>query len=115
MMVQSLIKSLGDSDFSRSDRGVPSPLLLPVIPPPHHNHHDPHSKEVSMNAEASYGEASKTRKKNDGKRREMSNVEKGMIIAFVVIFGVIFVEFQGMRGEHCASRQLRMGGMARGT
>ena len=28
-------------------------------------------------------------KKIDGKRREMSNVEKGMIIAFFVIFGVI--------------------------
>ena len=88
-MVQSLIKSLGDSDFQPQGPGVPSPLLLPVIPPPHHNHHDPHAKEVSRNAEASDGEASKTRKKIDGKRREMSNVEKGMVIAFVVIFGVI--------------------------
>jgi len=31
----------------------------------------------------------KYQKKIDGKRRELSNVEKGMIIAFFVIFGVI--------------------------
>jgi hypothetical protein len=31
----------------------------------------------------------KYQKKCDGKRRELSNVEKGMIIAFFVIYGVI--------------------------
>jgi hypothetical protein len=31
----------------------------------------------------------KYEKKIDGKRREMSNVKKGMIIAFFVVFGVI--------------------------
>ena len=87
--IQPLIKSLGDSDFQPQRPGGSITTLLPVIPPPHHNHHDPHTKEVSRNAEASDGEASKTRKKIDGNRREMSNVEKGMIIAFFVIFGVI--------------------------
>jgi len=49
-----------------------------------------HTPNVSLEAEALGVEASKLpKKKIDGKRREMSNVEKGIIVAFFSIFGVI--------------------------
>ena len=57
---------------SRSDRGVSLPLLFLVIPLPHQNHHNSHTKEVSREAEASDGEAPKTRKKY---RRKPSSLE----------------------------------------
>ena len=61
---------------------------MPLISLLRHNHHDPHTKKVSKKAEASDGEAPKVQKKS-AENGEVSNVEKGMIIAFFVIFGVI--------------------------
>ena len=62
---------------------------MPLIPLLRHNHHDTHTKKVSKKAEASDGECPQSTKKIGGKRREVSNVEKGIIIAFIVTFGVI--------------------------
>jgi hypothetical protein len=76
--------------LSAASNNPSSSRVIPLSPP--QPHHDPHTEEISRETEATDGEGPKVRKIG-GKRRESSNTEKGMIITFFVIFGVIATVF----------------------